>query len=336
MISNRQNYYSVRIVALAFFILMLMLGTFLYVGTQIIPSKLNHEVSQFCVHHLKDKSYQVKQMLLENVNNSKLWLKNRDNTFFDSKWFAISFYEHDGKEWVLKDFKMNNVVLDIYKIAQSEYIKVDQSLRAPNFSSDQITLQESKIGSMPVLVLDVPNNIVGYPKNHLIRITLFPDLFTSTFNSDEKCRLSLMDTKGNFLVEQNSLDKDSFLKSLQEETYISSAAEVSLSHFENKDVLNYKVLRNLSMLAFVKPHANIFSKAFIQIGVFNLITISIITLLILNVLFTKFQGRITAVNVNIRKVSHKDYHLQFDLSANDELSPTEEEVSLLADRLRKK
>lgn len=336
MNSNPKNYYSIRIVGLAFFVLMLTLGTLFYTGTEIIPSKLNHEVSQACLSHLKEKSYQVKQMLLENVNNSKLWIKNHDNTFFDSKWFAISFYEHDGKEWVLKDFRLNNVVLDIYKIAQSEYIKVDQSLVAPNFASEQLTLQESKIGNIPILVLDVPNNIVSYPRSHLIRISLFPDVFTSTLNSDEQCQLSLMDTKGNFLVQQQTFDQDSFLKALQNETYISPTAEVSLSHFENKDVYNYKVLQTLSMLAFVKPQANLFSKSFVQIGVFNFIFISIIILLILNVLYQGFRSRLAAVNMNIRKISHKDYHLNFDLSKNDELSSTEEEISRLADHLRKK
>lgn len=336
MISNQRNYYSIRILAVAFLVLLLMLSSFLFVGGFIIPEKLKTEVSQSCIHHLKDKSYQIKQTLLENVNNSKLWIENRENTFFDSKWFAISYYEHDGKEWVLKDFKMNDVVLDIYKIAQSEYIKVDQGLSAPSSHSEQITLQESKIADMPVLVLDIPNNITSFASQHLIRITLFTDQFTSTLSSDEKCQLSLMDTKGNFLIQSRNIDQPSFLRNLQNNSKASAAAEVSVSEFENRDVFNYKVLKNLYLLGFAKPNANIFRYSFLQIGIFNLLVISIIILLTLHVLWLKFQDRLSAVNANIRKISEKDYILKFNLSREDELTPTEEEVSKLADEMRKK
>jgi hypothetical protein len=330
-----KKFYSIRILALVFLVLTLMLGSFFFVGFQIIPNKLNEEVSESCVHHVKDKSYQIKQFLLENVNNSKLWVENHDNTFFDSKWFAISFYEHDGKEWILKDFKLNNVVMDIYKIAQSEYIKVDQSLIAPSATSEQITMQESKVGGMPVLVLDIPNNITTLSSNHLIRITLFTDLFTSTLNSDEKCQLSLMDTKGNFLIQDNPVDKDSFLKNLQNTSHESIAAEISKSIFEDKDVYNYKILKNLYMLGFVKTHSNVFTSSFLEIGLVNVIAISMIILIALVILYQHFQRRIETVNNNIKKVSKKNYQLQFNLSLSDELSDTEEEVSRLADELRK-
>ncbi len=336
MISNQKKYYSLRILAVAFSTLLLMIASFIFVGASIIPEKLNTEVSQSCIYHLKDKSYQIKQLLLENVNNSKLWIENRDNTFFDSKWFAISYYEHDGKEWVLKDFKLNGVVVDIYKIAQSEYIKVDQGLIAPSANSEQITLQESKISDMPVLVLDIPNNITSFTSKHLIRITLFTDQFISTLNSDEKCRLSLMDTKGNFLIQEKLVDESSFLRTLQNESRSSGVAEVSLSQFENRNVFNYKVLKNLYMLGFTKPRANAFLYTFIEIGIFNFFAISIIILLALHILYLKFQQRLVAINGNIRKVSQKDYSLRFDLSTNDELSTTEEEVARLADELRKK
>ena len=336
MISNQRNYYSLRILAVAFATLLLMLASFIYVGTSIIPEKLNTEVSQSCIHHLKDKSYQLKQVLLENVNNSKLWIENRENTFFDSKWFAISYYEHDGKEWVLKDFKLNDVVLDIYKIAQSEYIKVDQGLIAPSSNSEQITLQDSKIADMPVLVLDIPNNITSFTSKHLIRITLFTDQFVSTLNSDEKCQLSLMDTKGNFLIQEKLVDEASFLRSLQNESQNSEAAEVFVSRFEDRNVFNYKVLKNLYMLGFAKPKSNIFMASFIQIGIFNFLAISIIILLTLHVIYLHFQARLAGVNANIRKVSQKDYQLKFDLAKDDELSPAEEEVARLADELRKK
>lgn len=335
MISNQKNYYSTRILGLAFLVLLLMLCSFFFVGTQIIPEKLNSEVAQSCIHHLKDKSYQIKQVLLENVNNSKLWIQNRQNTFFDSKWFAISYYEHDGKEWVLKDFKLNNVVLDIYKIAQSEYIKVDQSLPAPSASSEQITLQESTIADTSVLVLDIPNNVTNIPANHLIRITLFTDLFSSTLNSDEKCRLSLMDTKGNFLLQNQNLSETSFLRALQNDSHASTSAEVSMIQYADQDVFNYKILKSLYVLAFTQAKENVFMASFVQIGIFNLLAIAGIILIALGVLYQHFQTRLQSVNANLKNVSQKNYHLQFDLSTQDELSSTEEEISRLADELRK-
>lgn len=313
MISNQKNYYSLRVLALAFSVLLLMLGTFFYVGTVIIPNKLKSEVSQSCIQHLQDKSYQIKQALLENVNNSRLWIESRENTFFDSKWFAISYYEHDGKEWVLKDFKLNDTVLEIYKIAQSEYIKVDQSLIAPSPISQQITLQESHINDMDVLVLDIPNNIPHFTSNHLIRITLFPDQFVSTLNSDDKCPLNMMDAKGNFLISDLTND-------------------VKL---EDKNVFSFKVLKNLYMLGEAKPQANIFFYSFLQIGIFNFLAITIILLVAFQVLYSHFIKRLAQVNDNIHKLSEKDYHLKFNLSLDDELSSTEEEVSRLADELRK-
>jgi hypothetical protein len=335
MISKQNHFYSLRILAVAFGVLALMTVTFLFMGFQVIPNKLDSEISESCVHHLKDKSYQIKQFLLENVNNSKLWVENHDNTFFDSKWFAISFYEHDGKEWILKDFKLNNVVMDIYKIAQSEYIKVDQSLIAPSPSSEQITMQESKVGGMTVLVLDIPNNITTLHSNHLIRITLFTDLFTSTLHSDEKCQLSLMDAKGNFLIQDNSIDETSFLKTLQNTSQTSGAAEISKSLFEDKEVYSYKILKNLHMLGFVKPDSNIFKASFLQISFVNFIAISLIILIALTILYQHFQRRVTALNTNIKRVLKKDYQLQFNLSASDELTDTEEEIAKLADELRK-
>lgn len=333
--SNSKKYYSKRILSLAFLVLALMLSTFLFVGFQIIPNKLNAEASESCLHHLKDKSYQIKQFLLENANNSKLWVENQSNTFFDSKWFAISFYEHDGKEWVLKDFKLNNLVVDIYRIAPSEYIKVDQSLNAPSPSSEQLTLQNSQVGGLQVLVLDIPNNIAGLSTNHLIRITLFTDVFLSTLNSDEKCQLSLMDTKGNFLVKNNYVNESSLLNTLQNNIRGSTTAEISISRFEDNDVFNYKVLKNLYMLGFVYPNSHAFNSAFIQIGIINFLAISIIIIIALTILYQQIQTRLASVHANIRKVAKKDYQLQFDLSKEDELSDTEEEVSRLADELRK-
>lgn len=335
MMFNQKNYYSIRVLSVAFLVLALMLTSFLFVGFQIIPNKLNSEISRFCIQHLKDKSYQIKQVLLENVNNSKLWIENRQNTFFDSKWFAISYYEHDGKEWVLKDFKLNNVVLDIYKIAQSEYIKVDQALTAPNASSEQLTLQESNIGGTSVLVLDVPNNITSISTNHLIRITLFHDLFTSTLNSDEKCVLSLMDTKGNFLLQEQELNEALFTGSLQNDSRPTHFAEVSQNHFENQDTFHYKVLKNLYMLAFVKPRTNVFVASFLQIGIFNFIAISLIILITLMVFYQKFQLRIEGLNSNLQKIADKNYQLRFDLSKTDEMSSVEEHIAQLADRRRK-
>jgi len=325
MISNQKNYYSLRILALTFLVLVLLVFSFLFVGFQIIPQKLESEVSQSCIHHLKDKSYQIKQFLLENVNNSKLWVKNQNSTFFDSKWFAISFYEHDGREWVLKDFKLNDLVVDIYKISQSEYIKVDQSLIAPSANSEQITMQESKIGDLKVLVLDVPNNLTTLSTNHLIRITLFTDQFTSTLNSNETCALSLMDTKGNFLVQTHAIDESSFLKTMQ-----------SGSHeFHEKNVFNSKVLKNLYMLGFVKSDSKMFANSFIQIAIVNSIAIGLVIIIAFKILYQQFSERIQAVNKNIQRVGKKEYNLQFDLSISDELSETEEEVSRLADEARK-
>jgi hypothetical protein len=335
MISTSKKYYSIRVLGLAFFILIMMLFSFLFVGSQIIPDKLNSEVSQSCVQHLKDKSYQIKQFLLENVNNSKLWVQNHQSTFFDSRWFAISFYEHDGKEWILKDFKLNNVVVDIYKIAESDYIKLDQSLIAPSASSDQITMKESKVGGLSVLVLDIPNNIPTLKTNHLIRITLFTDLFSSTLGSDENCRLRLMDTKGNFLLSDRSIDESSFLNNIQMGTVESSVAEVFISRFEENDVFNYKILKNLYMFGFAKQKSNEFLGSFIEISVVNFFALGMIIVVFLTVLFQQLHRRLDSINSNITKVSKKNYQLQFDLSIMDEFSDTEEEVSRLADELRK-
>jgi signal transduction histidine kinase len=67
----------------------------------------------------------------------------------------------------------------------------------------------------------------------------------------------------------------------------------------------------------------------------NVIAISMIILIALVILYQHFQRRIETVNNNIKKVSKKNYQLQFNLSLSDELSDTEEEVSRLADELRK-
>ena len=335
MMSNPKKYYSKRIFAIAFSLLVVMSLSFIFVGLEIIPDKLNSEVSQFCIKHLKDKSYQIKQTLLENANNSKLWIQNRQNTFFDSKWFAISYYEHDGKEWVLKDFKLNNLVIDIYKIAQSEYIKSDQRLTPPSPGSQQMNLHESKIGEIPVLVMDIPNHINTISSNHLIRITLFTDLFLSTLNSDEKCQLSLMDTRGNFLLKENQINEQSFLQTLQNKSQATVSPEVNKMIFEKRDVFSYKFLKNTYMMAFVRPRSNTFLSAFIQITSVNFVILLLMLLVGFSVIYRNFTKRITNVNSNIRKVSNKDYHLNFDLSKEDELSSVEEEVSRLADELRR-
>jgi len=109
-----------------------------------------------------------------------------------------------------------------------------------------------------------------------------------------------------------------------------------VSEFENRDVFNYKVLKNLYILGFAKPSTNIFRYSFLQISIFNFLWIEIIIILTLHVLGIKSQGRLSAVNGNIRKISEKNYILQFNLSREDELTPVEEEVSRLADEMRKK
>jgi hypothetical protein len=334
MISNQRKYYSKRIFAITFLVLALSLISFVYLGTELIPAQMNSETSYNCTQHLKNKSYQIKQVLLENANNSKLWIENRQNTFFDSKWFAISYYEHDEKEWVLKDFTLSRVALDIYKIAQSEYIKVDQALPAPSASSQQMTLQESQVEDTPLLVLDIPNSM-SKTINHLIRVTLFMDPFLLTLNSDEKCKLILMDSKGNFLTEVSLPDENEFLKILQNEMRPSQSPEVSFVRYNGKDFFIYKVFKNLYMVGLSEPQSRMVASSVLQISIFNFIVLLFIILIGFTTLFKQVRLRLESVNANIQKIAQKDYQLQFDLSNQDELTDIEEELLRLIDETRK-
>ncbi len=335
MISNQRKYYSRHFLALSLLVLLVMFTSIIFIGGYLIPSHLNSEISKSCSQHLKNKSYQIKQILLENANNSKLWIENRNKTFFDSRWFAISYYEHDDREWILKDFTMNNVALDIYKVPQSEYIKVDQALPSPNASAEQLNLQESKVGETSVLVLDIPNSL-SITRNHLIRITLFKDPFLSTLISDDKCKLNLMDTKGNFLAQLEQINEQDFLQVLQNEVRPSQFSEIASVEYKNKNVFTYKILKNLYMIGFAETKTRSLAVSVLQIGIFNLLILSLTIIIGFTALFRKFSERINFINFSINKIAYKDYQLQFDLSKQDELSPIEEELLRLADEQRRK
>lgn len=339
MISRIKNLYSTRILALVLLIATLLSGTLIFVGTVLVPEKLKFDTSVHCVARIQDKAYHTKQLLLENVNNSKLWVQNPRTAFFDSKWFAISYYEHDTKEWVLKDYRINDIVLDVYKIAQSEYISVDQNLDAPSSMSEQFNLQKSKIGEIPVLVLDVPNSLVENPKNHLIRITLFADQLLTTLSSDDKCAMNLLDTKGNILTEStdgSGMNQKEFLNAFQDSRDTFQQTGVKLTALADHDVLSYKVLKNLYIVAIANSGSTVFTSSIVEISVFSFIVSLLIATICFSALWRQFLTRRSAINSNIVKVSKMDFQLRFDLSTNDELSSIEEEISRLADKLRKK
>ncbi len=336
MISRIKKLYSTRIAALVFFITVILTASFVFVGAFLVPSKLTSDTTQYCVKRLRDKAYQTKQLLLENVNNSKRWLENRQSSFFDSRWFAISYYEHDSKEWVLKDYKINDIVLNIYNVPQSEYIKVDQNLIAPSATSEQFNLLRSKIADIPVLVLDIPNAIVTKTSNHLIRVTLFSDQLLVALTSDEQCEMHLLDTKGNILSGIFQIDEERFLEKFQTTRSNYKNTEVDITPLDGKNILSYKVLKNLYVIGIVSPRTGALKAAFYEIGIFNFAIITLMAGLCFAIMWKQFRARISAININIRKVSHKDYKLHFDLSTLDEFSETEEEISRLTDRLRKK
>lgn len=305
------------------------IATIFFLGFSYLPQRNLKEKEFQCLNHLEQKSYQLKQFFLENINNSRLWVNSQKNSFFDSRWLGIAFYEHNGSEWILKNFQVNSVVLDLYNISSSEFIKLEQNLISPHPDAEQISLQEDNLLDQKVLVIESSNNM-QLKTPHMVRISILSDQVRSLLDSNETCALSLFDPSGHFLLNKLSTQMAS--------SYIESSEQPQLleNEIETLDLKYYqaytkRILKNVSVVHLLKSSENIYAGAFAQILFFNMIGLLISTYLAFRILRQRFQSRLHGVKTLISDFAHQDFSHRFGAEVQDEFSEIEESLSEMKD-----
>ncbi len=313
--------------------LIIGLCTIFFLGFYYLPTRSLQEKQAQCVQHLEDKSYILKQFFLENINNAGVWVYSQRNSFFDSKWIGVSFYEHNGTEWVLKNFQVNSVLLDLYNISPSEYIKFEQRLSGPHPDASQISLQESILVDQKMLVIESSNHLkINSP--HLVRISVMSDQIRSILDSNPACPLSLFDPKGNFLLTNYTPNHTLYITNSTPHTQL--IHDISQLQLEKSISITKKILKSVSVVQILESSENPYSAAFTQILFFNFSGLLVSAYLAFRVLKRRFKGRIQEVKQTLHEFSNENYTKKFDTEIKDEFSEIEESLSELKDSHRRR
>lgn len=327
---NRFFIYFTSLIGIHFFV---SLCTFIFLGFYYLPKKDFKETQSRCFKKLEDKSYQLKQFILENTHNSSLWASLKSNSFFDSRWISISFYEHNGSDWILKNFQLNGILMDLYKMSTNDFIKFEQTLQSSHPDSKQITTQEGKILNHPILVLESANSLKN-PRPHMLRVSIMHEQISSLLDSNEECPIQLFDSKGDFLFLKNPDLANNYVKIFNTQYIPENNAFLATT----PDELFYtkKVLKDLSLVQSLSLKKNNFSLAFAQTLALNSISLLVLTILALAQLKLRLHERIKHIKGILHKFAMRDFDVSFDPIPKDELSSLDESLSEIKERARRK
>ncbi len=330
-----KNFFSIWVAALLLFVLTLTSSIFYFTNFYIFPAQQETEASQLCLNQLESSAYQIKQMVLENINDSKLWVESKRNSLFDSRWLGISYYEYSGSEWILKDSKLNPTVSQLYKITFSDFVKKEQSLVFPHPLSEQIQLQEAFIQNIPIITIDAPNSNITTAKKHLVRISLFSDTLATALNTNERCLLSLFDTRGNSLIQKQDYQDGFFLSELQSSYESKSFAEIISISNGGHSLFAKKIFKNLYILSEVNSSKIFAGWIHVEILLVSFLLSFLATLILAQVPQSIFHERIRYIIERLRHLSSNQPAPFLKTHGPDELTPIEEEVSLLSEEKRR-